>query len=148
MTLLNIEDDGATQDAFIKRIGQISQGHVTIYRADSLAEGLALDREKKPAITLLDLLLPDSPTWQETVNHIPDFQSPVIVVTMLDVNENNYEIFMACMKAGARRVFQKPQMLKIWEWLSERPQESFAARLLGAAGTIHLGKIYGPTSGQ
>lgn len=138
MTLLLVDDDKKGQDTLVKYLNQISEGELTIYTAQTLAQGLAIDHEKKPHVVLLDLLLPDSPNWRDTVTKICDFKAPVVVVTGLDIAANDYEIFLACLKNGAKRVFEKPQMGVLWKWLGEKPHISWAARLLGTAGSAYL----------
>lgn len=144
MTILIVEDHEGVNEGLSKLIVKISKGAVTVYSARTLAEGLALDKKHQPAVVLLDLILPDSLTWQETLAHVKEFCSPVIIITALDIDANDFEIYIAAVKAGAKRVFAKPMIPKLFSWLSEDPTVSFAARLLGTAGALHMVETYGP----
>jgi DNA-binding response OmpR family regulator len=63
----------------------------------------------QPDITLLDLVLPDSPNWSETVTSIRKFTPPVIVVT--ESYDRAAEI--AAFAAGAEDVLRKSTVLQI-----------------------------------
>lgn len=108
MTILIVEDHRATADCLSKLLSGCS-GITTIGVARTLAEGISKSLELKPDITLLDLILPDSPTWQATVAAIHEFKPPVIVITEL----SDPEINVAAYKAGAEDVMHKGTVLKI-----------------------------------
>jgi DNA-binding NarL/FixJ family response regulator len=142
--ILSIDDDKVYQDALVKLITKLSEGKVTIWTAFTLKEGLEKAQTNRPAVVLLDLLLPDTKDFHETIREgVPAFVKmhiPVIVVTCLDLysHDPDFDIPIESYLAGARRVYPKPMLTKMIPWLGEKPGESWAARLLGDAGTIHL----------
>lgn len=107
MRILIIEDDQATANTLTKLLKR-AESTLEIFHVGTLAEGILQSVALKADITLLDLCLPDAPTWRDTAISIRKFHPPVIVITDLDDPLVDAE----CYKNGAQNVFTKHIALK------------------------------------
>lgn len=108
MKILIVEDHEGTGEILAATLRRCD-GITTVTLAKTLAAGIEQSVLLRPDITLLDLLLPDSPSWQDTITAIPKFHPPVIVVTELECPEAR----VAAFKAGAEDFIQKHTVLRI-----------------------------------
>jgi len=112
MRILIVEDNKASAATLSKLLKKNSDSvDLDVRTADTLAEGLHLSNTSYPPadITILDLSLPDSPDWHDTVKAIPKFHPPVIVMTGFDL----VTVELECYAFGAQDVFSKAAAVKM-----------------------------------
>jgi len=105
-SLLIVEDNPTARSALARLLVRLGGDALIVYTAATLEEGVKISREKSPEVVLLDLLLPDSPSWRDTIKRIPDFKGSIIIITGMDL-ENGEKIREAALNAGATQVFTK-----------------------------------------
>lgn len=120
--ILIVEDHSATAD----RIGRLLKRESSIDPkiVSTLAEALRASSEWLPDVILLDLILPDARTWQDTVSAIPLLRKPVIVITDVD----SEEMRVAAIRAGASDVFQKRTVITVMSVLISAAASAAARR--------------------
>ena len=103
MPLVLIVDDSAFQRDWLSQCVE-ENGHETLV-ADGGAAGLEMLRDQRPAVVLLDLLMPPPDGFQvlATLQEEND-ETPIIVVTA-DAQE---QVRTRCISLGAREVLTKP----------------------------------------
>src|SRR4030095_14924415 len=111
MRVLIIEDDDMQAETLSKLLRKTTSGRWETATARTFTQGVALSNSIMPAITILDLSLPDMPDtpdmpgWMRVAHGIPTIHPPVIVVTGLP--DPNKEIKFECYRYGAQNVFAK-----------------------------------------
>jgi DNA-binding response OmpR family regulator len=111
MRVLIIEDDGSQAETLARLLRKTTSGRWETSTAGTFTEGVALSNSLRPAITILDLSLPDMPDtpdmpgWMRVAHGIPTIHPPVIVITGLP--DPNKEIKFECYRYGAQNVFSK-----------------------------------------
>lgn len=127
-TLLVIDDEQSVRYSF-RRVFEGEKGRVLL--ASTAAEGLALFREHRPDVLVLDLQLPDGnglEVFREV--HKLDPKRPVIFVTAHGTTETAIE----AMKGGAFDYLVKPVDLERMSQVIDRAYE--AARLMDTAAVL------------
>jgi DNA-binding response OmpR family regulator len=126
--ILICEDHRGSAEALSNVLQLLLKGAIVeIEIAETLGEALEKTHTFQADVTLLDLILPDSPTWQTTVAAIPKFWQPVFAITALD--DENQEISKAVYAAGGKSLFRKPLVFKIVELLVLSMIEAHARNL-------------------
>jgi DNA-binding response OmpR family regulator len=111
MRVLIIEDDGTQAETLARLLRKTTSGRWETSTAGTFTQGVALSNSLRPAITILDLCLPDMPDtpempgWMRVAHGIPTIHPPVIVITGLD--DPDKQIKFECYRYGAQNVFAK-----------------------------------------
>ncbi|MEO7099104.1 MAG: response regulator [Luteolibacter sp.] len=108
MKILIVEDIPDIAEALTKLL-TVRMDHVECRTASTLEEGLRVANEFHADLTLLDLILTDSPL-EKVINSIGLFTPPVIVVTEL---ADDKDILLACMANRAQKVISKRGLLGV-----------------------------------
>lgn len=114
--ILIVEDHRNSAEALSNVLQLLLKGAIVeIEIAETLTEALGKTHTFKADITLLDLILPDSPDWQDTVASIPKFHQPVFAITGLE--DEDQTIRKAVYAAGGKSLYRKPMVYKVVELL-------------------------------
>jgi DNA-binding response OmpR family regulator len=101
MTILLIDDSAPVREGL--RIALETEGYRVIQAADG-REGVALFREHRPAVTMVDIVMPEK-DGIETVREILAIDPAAVVFTMSGADDDYQEV---ARMLGARRGFRKP----------------------------------------
>jgi CheY-like chemotaxis protein len=104
-SVLLIEDSAQVRE--VLRLALESEGYPVIEVADG-REGVAMFREHHPAVTIVDIIMPDK-DGIETVREILAIDPAAIVFTMSGADDDYQEV---ARMLGARRGLRKPMILR------------------------------------
>ena len=96
-----IDDSAPVRE--VLRIALASEGYRPIEAADG-REGVALYREHRPAVTIVDIVMPEK-DGIETVREILAIDPAAVIFTMSGADDNYQEVARLL---GAKRGFRKP----------------------------------------
>jgi two-component system, chemotaxis family, chemotaxis protein CheY len=99
--ILLIDDSASVRE--VLRIALASEGYRVIEAGDG-GEGVALFREHRPAVTIVDIVMPEK-DGIETVREILAIDPAAVVFTMSGADEDYQEV---ARMVGAKRGFRKP----------------------------------------
>jgi CheY-like chemotaxis protein len=103
--ILLIEDVASVRE--VLRLALASEGYAIIEAANG-REGVALFREHRPAVSIVDIVMPEK-DGIETVREILAIDPAAVIFTMSGADEDYQEVTRML---GARRGFRKPIVLK------------------------------------
>lgn len=104
MARVMIVDDSTYLSKEIKKFIE-SEGHDVVAMGKDGNEGVALYKEHKPDLTLLDITMPNK-DGRDCLNEILEFdeKAKVVIVSAVKVSETIIE----CLKSGAKGYIEKP----------------------------------------
>jgi DNA-binding response OmpR family regulator len=130
--------DGAPHVREVLCIALESEGDRVIEAADS-REGVALVREHRPAVTIVDIIMPEK-DGIETVREILAIDPAAVVFTLSRADDDYQEV---ARMLGAKRGFRKPvvgrsleNVLAVTRARGERPCQSRFQRWLDSGTTL------------
>jgi CheY-like chemotaxis protein len=106
---LVLEDDPSSRDMFRR---MLEKDHWTVVEASNGRTALECMAQRRPALILLDLLMPEMDGFEflEELRHHPEWQSiPVVVITAKDLTAEDRMLLNSSMLLGGcvKRVLQK-----------------------------------------
>jgi CheY-like chemotaxis protein len=104
-SILLIDDSAPVRE--VLRLALESEGYAVLEAADG-REGMAMFREHRPAVTIVDIIMPEM-DGIETVREILAIDPGAIVFTMSGADDDYQEV---ARMLGARRGFRKPVILE------------------------------------
>lgn len=106
-----IVEDSRTVSEFLQHIINRDPRLTVVANVRSAEEALEILKEEKPDIISLDIRLPGMNGFEATQRIMNEFPTPIVVVSS-DVQDDELNISMNALRAGALAVVQKPVGLK------------------------------------